>query len=126
MSKKFNLFEATGHEAGIIISKNSVAVDNWGNDVIDNYVPYFGEVEHMRKRHYKDVRKKLPGTCWATADGFETDLDIIDDVNDDIPALFGIQSGNANLSSYIGVDNPYSGTVLSNGDVTVIVLDCWN
>ncbi len=70
------------------------------------------------------MREYLPGTVWETEDGLETDMDVVYDANDDIPALWGFGETAAN---YEGDETPYSGDIwkLSSGE-TIITIDNWN
>ena len=133
----FNLSNDTKHEAGIIVySGNSVAVYNWAS-CDDNRVPMlspFGQpIEWLQNVaddatlvhvcSADDVRDYLPGTVFMEDSELHTDMDIVYDANDDMPALFGF---GPNASDYDG-DKPYKGDVwrLPGGE-TVITIDTWN
>lgn len=74
--------------------------------------------------HVDDVRTYLPGSVWAGEDDLETDLDIVCDDNDDIPALWGF---GPSAGVYADADRPYSGDIWDiPGGPRVITIDAWN
>lgn len=132
----FNLND-TKHEAGIVLyEEDTVGVFNWGQ-LDDGYIPMVGpvgiivpwpsvtgeDVELIHVGHVDDVRTYLPGTVWMGEDGLETDLDIVYDDNDDIPALWGFGPV---ANAYSDVDRPYSGDIWDiPGGPRVITIDLW-
>lgn len=133
----FNLND-TKHEAGIILyGDRKVGVFNWGQ-FDDGYIPMVGpvgvivpwptdageDVELVHVEHVDDVRPHLPGTVWIGEDGLDTDLDIVCDENNDIPALWGFGPV---ADAYSDVDRPYSGDIWEiPGGPVVITIDLWN
>lgn len=134
----FNLNE-TGHEAGIIVyGGETVGCFNWVQ--LDNgCLPMVGphgfivpwptdaggeDAKLVHVEHVDDVRAYLPGTVWMGENGLDTDLDIVYDEHQDIPALWGF---GPIAAVYADVDRPYSGDIweLSTGE-KVITLDMWN
>lgn len=134
----FNLLVDTRHEAGLILyGGKTVGVFNWGQ-MDDGFVPMVGPIGIVvswpldteedaalaHVGHADDVREYLPGTVWKGEDGLETDMDIVYDANDDIPALWGFGPA---AYAYDHVDRPYSGDIWDiPGGIRVITLDLWN
>lgn len=131
----FNLND-TGHEAGIIINDNTVAVFNWqtcGDNQIPVtlspfYIPMHWSADDdtlKDEKHVDDIRPYLPGTFFVSEDGEEldTDMDIACDNNNDIPALFGFF-----IDGYDPEVVTYAGTIwkFEKSDATVITIDSWN
>lgn len=144
----FNLREVTGQESGIIVyGDGSVIVLNW-TQIGDNCLPavFLGgiyglpheDIEVDETYHTEDVRDEIPGSIWVvevaewtTKDAEErdgdsvlnTDIDILYDVNDDLPLLFGFD---ASSGRQIEVE-PVKGEVyiLSNGAKVIAPAD-WN
>ena len=94
------LVELTGHEAGIIVFDNGcVSVLNW-IEIRDNCLPAYGPIglrlswpqenifDDVMKADVSDVRAVIPGRVWATDDGYDTDLDVLEDDNNDLVRLF--------------------------------------
>ena len=95
------LMELTNHEAGIVIYENGeVAVVNWSqydDDQIPRLAPVLGMMGFSEEgildnvpesKTVEDVRDILPGKVWLEDDEIETDMEILEDDNNDIPALF--------------------------------------
>lgn len=134
----FNLFVDTNHEAGIILyGDGTVGVFNWGQ-FDDGFIPMVGlvglvvpwpfaageDVDLVHVAHVDDVREYLPGAVWMGEDGLETDLDIVYDEHDDIPALWGF---GPIADNYSNMDRPYSGDIWDMpGGQRVITIDFWN
>ena len=95
------LMELTGHEAGIVIYESGeVAVVNWGqydDDQIPRLAPMLGMMGFPEDGildnvpvsvTVEDVRDILPGKVWLDDGELETDMEILQDDNNDIIALF--------------------------------------
>ena len=136
----FNLHHDTGNESGIIVYEdNAVGVFNWAAlGCEDNCLPMlspFGtpinwpaaaddndEIVHIG--FVDDVREYLPGTVFLEDRKLYTDMDIVYDEFDDIPALFGF---GPHLESYNGREKPYSGDIWEiPGWGKVITIPWWN
>lgn len=145
----FNFIEVTGHEAGIIIYTNEnerseiIVASGYGSSSAENALPVLSPVgnftiwwkepndaELVFDREVQDIRKEIPGSVWAVEgeeDKIDTDLDIVYDQFDDIPAIFGFKAGDADPDLY--KEYGYAGAVyhLTNrDDVKIIVPDFWN
>ena len=119
------LMELTDHEAGIIVyNNNAVGVFNW-SFMGDNEIPYYfcgsnvgfpldNVFSGVKKRRVKDLRRQLPGSCWIDDGELVTDMDIIQDNNNDLPLIFGLVPDDHNV--YTG-DEGYGADVyrLTNG-----------
>lgn len=132
----FNL-NNTGHEAGFALyGENTVGCFNWGQ-FDDGFVPMVGpvgfiipwptdageDIELVHVEHVDDVRAYLPGTVWMGEDGLDTDMDIVYDDNNDIPALWGF---GPLAGAYDDVDLPYSGDIWDIPDgPRIITIDLW-
>lgn len=145
MEKIENLQELTGQESGIVIYGDEVIVANWSSITgLPRMAPgnmgiigWPDEITVVKKYDVADIRDILPGTIVEVEDDDEDgivieaeDMDIVEDYNGDIPALWGYDLGlpgntlvkrdeNGNLA-------PTSGTayVLEEG-VIVIAPDGW-
>lgn len=133
----FNLLVDTKHEAGVILyEEGAVGVFNWGQ-LDDGFVPMVGpsglivpwpvaageDVDLIHIGTVDDVRTYLPGTVWMGEDGLETDMSIVYDGNDDIPALWGFGPSS---DVYVDVDRPYSGDIWEiPGGPRVITIGLW-
>ena len=132
--KKFNLFEDTKHESGIIVfSDDSVLVSNWAA-CSDNCIPaqlgpitlsnpYPTESTLQMVRDVDDIRKEFPGTIWKISDDeLDTDMDIIDDCTEELPKMFGFK-GYADTTPCDESD--YSGKVWLLDDLKILTINCW-
>ena len=122
------LMELTGHEAGIIIyDSGEIAVVNWGQ-YDDNQVPRLvpmlgmmgfsedGILDNVPKPEtIQDVRDVLPGKVWIEDDEIETDMEILEDDNNDLVALF------IKIDDYRDPDDPTSAEVYTLNDGTKII-----
>jgi len=128
------LMELTGHEAGIVIyDSGEIAVVNWGQ-YDDNQVPRLapmigmmgfsedGILENVPKSEtVEDVRDILPGKVWIEDDEIETDMEILEDENNDLAALF------IKIDDYRDPDEPTSAEVYTLSDGTKIIAPhTWN
>lgn len=135
----FNLND-TRHEAGIILyGENAVGVYNWmscGDNELPMVSPFGSPIcwpasdideesaKLVHTAHVDDIRDYLPGTVRQDEDSVATDMDIVYDVNDDLPALFGI---GPSAADYDGEDTPYAGDIWElPGGYKVITIDIWN
>lgn len=139
MEEIIDLFEITEQESGIVIfPENAVIVTNWsGNIGIPRVlgslgVVYLGNDTGVVERlpDIEDVLTALPGTV-SFENGMYTvtDMDILADDENDIPALFGYPVSD-NRSSLMRVDDdgnqvPTPGHVYRIGDVIVVAPDGW-
>lgn len=145
----FDFIEVTGHEAGIIIYTNEnerseiVVASGYESSSSENALPVLSQVgnfpiwwkepedaELVLEKEVEDIRKEIPGSVWAIEDEeskIDTDLDIVWDEFNDIPAIFGFRAGDADPGLYSKYG--YSGKVYrltSREDVKIIVPDFWN
>ena len=145
----FNFIEVTSHESGIIIYTNEnerseiVVASGYGSSSAENALPVLSPVgnftvwwkepedaELVLEKEVEDIRKEIPGSVWAVeGEGkkIDTDLDIVFDEFQDIPAIFGFRAGDADPELY--KEYGYSGKVYrltSRDDVKIIVPDFWN
>ena len=138
----FNLYNDTNHEAGIIIhGEKAVIVTNWSS-YGDNRVPMLlaplglmewpvedEDAKIVKVRDVEDIRDELPGKVWINEDGdADTDMDIVYDVNGDLSALFGIQTGDTDPDIYKDMPHPFSGSVyeVTGTDIKVVTIEFWN
>lgn len=122
------LMELTGNEAGIVIyDSGEIAVVSW-SQYDDNQVPRLapmlgmmgfsedGILENVPKSEtIEDVRDILPGKVWIEDDEIETDMEIMEDDNNDITALF------IKIDDYRNPDEPTSAEVYTLNDGTKII-----
>ena len=122
------LMELTGHEAGIVIYESGeVAVVNW-SQYDDNQVPRLAPMLGMMgfqsdgildnvptAETIQDVRDILPGKIWIEDDEIETDMEILEDDNNDLTALF------IKIDDYRNPDEPTSAEVYTLNDGTKII-----
>jgi len=122
------LMELTGHEAGIVIyDSGEIAVVNWGQ-YDDNQVPRLapmlgmmgfpedGILENVPESEtVEDVRDILPGKVWIEDDEIKTDMEILEDDNNDLVALF------IKIDDYRDPDDPTSAEVYTLSDGTKII-----
>lgn len=122
------LMELTGHEAGIVIYESGeVAVVNW-SQYDDNQVPRLAPMLGMMgfpsdgildnvptAETIQDVRDILPGKVWIEDDEIETDMEILEDDNNDLTALF------IKIDDYRNPDEPTSAEVYTLNDGTKII-----
>ena len=93
------LMELTGHEAGIVIYESGeVAVVNWGqydDDQVPRLTPMLGMFGFPEdgildnvpvSETVEDVRDILPGKVWMDDGELDTDMEILQDDNNDIIA----------------------------------------
>lgn len=82
------------------------------------------DTELIHVAHVDDVRDYLPGTVWVEDNELRTDMDIVYDVNYDIPALWGY---GPSADVYNDIPKPYEGDIwdLTNGK-RVITIDLWH
>ena len=145
----FNFIDETGHESGIIIYTKEdgqpevIVAAGYGSACAENALPALApaggltiwwpepkDAELVFDREVEDIRKEIPGSVWAIEgedDKIDTDLDIVLDEFNDIPAIFGFKAGDADPDLYN--EYGYSGAVYhltSRDDVKIVVPDFWN
>lgn len=145
----FNFIDETSHESGIIIYTKEdgqpevIVATGYGSACAENALPILApaggltiwwpepeDAELVFDREVEDIRKEIPGSVWAI-DGedakIDTNLNIVLDKFNDIPAIFGFKAGDADPDLY--KEYGYSGAVYhltSRDDVKIIVPDFWN
>lgn len=136
-NEMYNLFVSTNHDALIMVCGKTVLVapiqgidDGMVPMVFANAIVNFPLKGTLRDgKPIDDVRDALPGKVWINEDGdAETDMDIAYDKWGDIPAMFGIRTGEADPAHY--ADNGYTGKVYTldadSGDTyKFIAVDSW-
>lgn len=145
----FNFVDKTGHASGIIIYTTEegqpeiVVSAAFSNGYAKNALPLLApaggltiwwpepeDAELVFDREVEDIRKEIPGSVWAVEgekNQIDTDLDIVYDQFDDIPAIFGFKAGDADPDDYDVFG--YSGAIYhltSRDDVKIIVPDFWS
>ena len=136
-NEMYNLFDVTRHDALIMVCEKTVLVapiqgidDGMVPMVFANAIVNFPLKGTLRDGEpIDDVRDALPGKVWINEDGdAETDMDIAYDKWGDIPAMFGIRTGESDPAHY--ADNGYTGKVYTldadSGDTyKFIAVDSW-
>ena len=146
----FDFVKATHHESGIAVYtedglSNSLVVANWASsDAAENALPLAlfalgtiwrrepEDAELIKVKDVDDVREEFGGSVFEDPEEpgtVDTDLDIVEDPNGDIAAMFGFKTGDANPEWYKEYEMPYSGSVWrvsGRDDVYLITVDMWN
>ncbi len=142
MDKKTTLYDITGQESGIVVyDDNEVIVCNWAQESSYGGLPRLGpaggiivwpgELKVTAKWTVEDVRDALPGKLIVDGEtyGYEG-MDVLYDLNGDIPALWGYQADTPNAADPLTDKNgnllPTPGTVyVINDNIIVIAPDDW-
>jgi hypothetical protein len=142
------LRDITKQESGIVIYGNQVIVCNWASTCPTGGLPIMtpfdtvmeyddnddDDLKSEKNYRVKDIRTVLPGTIVIDeekAEVYSEGMDILYDVNGDIPALWGFEDEDTpkNMSCILRNEKgeliPTSGTVYHIGEVIVIAPDGW-